>query len=166
MRAEGFRPYFSTNAEILILGSFPSVKSRETSFYYGHPRNRFWRVLAEHFGESAPISVEDRKAFVLAHRIALWDIVVSCEISGSADASIRDYEVADVYEVLNAAPIRKILVNGSTAAGILFKKYPELRGMTEVLPSTSPANARFDKSAWEKALGILKADSMTNTEGA
>lgn len=151
---EGFRPYFAPDAEILILGSFPSVKSRETSFYYGHPRNRFWKVLAEHFGESAPVSVEDRKAFVLSHGIALWDIVVSCEISGSADASIRDYEVADVYEVLDAAPIRKILVNGTTAMKIFAKSYPELLPMTTALPSTSPANARFDVSAWENALRI------------
>lgn len=151
---EGFRPYFAPDAEILILGSFPSVKSRETSFYYGHPRNRFWKVLAEHFGESAPVSVEDRKAFVLSHGIALWDIVVSCEISGSADASIRDYEVADVYEVLDAAPIRKILVNGTTAMKIFAKSYPGLLPMTTALPSTSPANARFDVSAWENALRI------------
>lgn len=151
---EGFRPYFAPDAEILILGSFPSVKSRETSFYYGHPRNRFWKVLAEHFGESAPVSVEDRKAFVLSHGIALWDIVVSCEISGSADASIRDYEVADVYEVLDAAPIKKILVNGTTAMKIFAKSYPELLPMTTALPSTSPANARFDVSAWENALRI------------
>lgn len=151
---EGFRPYFAPDAEILILGSFPSVKSRETSFYYGHPRNRFWKVLAEHFGESAPVSVEDRKAFVLSHGIALWDIVVSCEISGSADATIRDYAVADLNEVLDAAPIKKILVNGTTAMKIFAKSYPALLPMTTALPSTSPANARFDVSAWEKALRI------------
>lgn len=154
MRVEGFRPYFAPDAEILILGSFPSVKSRETSFYYGHPRNRFWKVLAGFYGEEVPQSVEERKAFVKAHGIALWDIVVSCEISGSADATIRDYAVADLKEVLDAAPIKKILVNGSTAMKIFSKNYAELLPMTTALPSTSPANARFDVSAWENALRI------------
>ena len=154
MRVEGFRPYFAPDAEILILGSFPSVKSRETSFYYGHPRNRFWKVLAVFYGESAPTGVEERKAFVKSHGIALWDVVVSCEISGSADATIRDYAVADLKEVLDAAPIKKILVNGSTAMKIFSKNYPELLPVTTALPSTSPANARFDVSAWEKALRI------------
>lgn len=151
---EGFRPYFAPDAEILILGSFPSVKSRETSFYYGHPRNRFWRVLAAFYGEEVPQSVEERKAFVKAHGIALWDVVMSCEIVGSADATIRDYTVADLKEVLEAAPIKKILVNGTTAMKIFAKSYPELLPMTTALPSTSPANARFDVSAWEKALRI------------
>ncbi len=151
---EGFRPYFAPDAEILILGSFPSVKSRETSFYYGHPRNRFWRVLAAFYGKEVPQSVEERKAFVKAHGIALWDVVVSCEIVGSADATIRDYAVADLNEVLDAAPIKKILVNGTTAMKIFAKSYPELLPMTTALPSTSPANARFDVSAWENALRI------------
>ena len=151
---EGFRPYFAPDAEILILGSFPSVKSRETSFYYGHPRNRFWRVLAAFYGEEVPQSVEERKAFVKAHGIALWDVVMSCEIVGSADATIRDYTVADLKEVLEAAPIKKILVNGTTAMKIFAKSYPELLPMTTALPSTSPANARFDVSAWENALRI------------
>ena len=154
MRVEGFRPYFAPDAEILILGSFPSVKSRETSFYYGHPRNRFWRVLAGFYGKEVPQSVEERKAFVNAHGIALWDVVVSCEIVGSADATIRDYAVADLNEVLDAAPIKKILVNGTTAMKIFAKSYPELLPMTTALPSTSPANARFDVSAWENALRI------------
>ena len=151
---EGFRPYFAPDAEILILGSFPSVKSRETSFYYGHPRNRFWRVLAAFYGEEVPQSVEERKAFVKAHGIALWDVVMSCEIVGSADATIRDYTVADLKEVLEAAPIKRILVNGTTAMKIFAKSYPELLPMTTALPSTSPANARFDVSAWENALRI------------
>lgn len=154
MRVEGFEPYFALNAEILILGSFPSVKSRETSFYYGHPRNRFWKVLADFYGEPAPAGVNERKAFVTAHGIALWDIVISCEISGSVDATIRDYSVADLKKVLDAAPIKKILVNGTTAMKIFAKSYPELLPMTTALPSTSPANARFDVSAWEKALRI------------
>ena len=151
---EGFKPYFAPDAEILILGSFPSVKSRETSFYYGHPRNRFWRVLAAFYGEEVPQSVEERKAFVKAHGIALWDVVMSCEIVGSADATIRDYTVADLKEVLEAAPIKRILVNGTTAMKIFAKSYPELLPMTTALPSTSPANARFDVSAWENALRI------------
>lgn len=151
---EGFKPYFAPDAEILILGSFPSVKSRETSFYYGHPRNRFWRVLAAFYGEEVPQSVEERKAFVKAHGIALWDVVMSCEIVGSADATIRDYTVADLKEVLEAAPIKRILVNGSTAMKIFSRNYPALLPMTTALPSTSPANARFDVSAWEKALRI------------
>lgn len=154
MRVEGFEPYFALNAEILILGSFPSVKSRETSFYYGHPRNRFWKVLADFYGEPAPAGVNERKAFVKAHGIALWDVVISCEISGSADATIRDYSVADLKKVLAVVPIKKILVNGSTAMKIFSKNYPELLPMTTALPSTSPANARFDVSAWEKALRI------------
>ena len=111
-------------------------------------------MLADFYGEPAPAGVNERKAFVTAHGIALWDIVISCEISGSADATIRDYSVADLKKVLAVVPIKKILVNGSTAMKIFSKNYPELLPMTTALPSTSPANARFDVSAWEKALRI------------
>ncbi len=152
MKAKGFLPCFSEGCDTLILGSFPSVKSRETDFYYGHPRNRFWKVLSEHFGEPLPSSVEEKKALLFKHGIALWDVVTECEIKGSEDASIRDYEVADVPAFANAHGIVRILVNGRRALDILLSAYPELADVAILLPSTSPANPRFDKSAWENAL--------------
>lgn len=137
-------PVFDGCSEILILGSFPSVKSRETAFFYGHPQNRFWRVLAALFEEETPETVEEKRAFLLRRRIAVWDVLAACDIKGSADSTISDAVPNDLTVILDAAPIRRIYVNGQTA-----KKYydrflkPRLEREAYPLPSTSPANAAW-----------------------
>lgn len=153
---DGFAPFYNENSLILILGSFPSVKSREVSFYYGNKQNRFWKMLSDFFG--MPISsVEEKKKLLNKNKIALWDIVTKCEIVGSMDSAIKNYSVADVPSLLAAASnIKKILINGQTAYKIFTKNFSELSDLAVCLPSTSPANTRFDKSAWLKELEILK----------
>ena len=135
-------PVFDGNSEILILGSFPSVKSRKAAFFYGHPQNRFWKVLAAVFEVSPPSDNEEKKEFLLNHKIALWDVIASCDIDGSADATIRNVHPNDVSLILNNAPIRRIIVNGKTAEKY-YNRYllPVLGRSAVCLPSTSPANA-------------------------
>lgn len=138
------KPLYDENSKILILGSFPSVKSREQMFFYGHPQNRFWPLLAKIFNEEVPRNVDEKRALALKHRIAMWDVLASCEISGSSDSSIKNAEVNDISQILNAADIKHIYVNGKTAAKY-YEKYmeekTELKAVT--LPSTSPANAAY-----------------------
>ena len=147
-------PVFDRNSRILVLGSFPSVKSREANFFYGHPQNRFWKVTAAVFGEAVPVSVEEKKAFLLRNRIALWDVIHSCDITGSSDASIRNVVPNDLSVILDAADIRTIFVNGKTAARY-YRQYTEPKtGRPAVcLPSTSPANASWSvdrlTDAWQ-----------------
>ena len=137
-------PIYDENSRILILGSFPSVRSRAEMFYYGHPRNRFWKVIAAVCGEALPETVEAKRALLLRHNIALWDVIESCEIEGSADNSIREVKPNDLRRVLDHAPIEAICVNGGTAfkfyKRLMLSKYdlPAIR-----LPSTSPANAAW-----------------------
>ncbi|MDY6309230.1 MAG: DNA-deoxyinosine glycosylase [Oribacterium sp.] len=135
-------PVFDQNSRILILGSFPSVKSRETAFFYGHPQNRFWRVVSAIYQENTPVTIPERRDFLLRHYIAVWDVVKSCEITGSSDASIRCAEVNDIRFILERAPIEEIFVNGKTAAK-LYQKFTEpiCGRQAYQLPSTSPANA-------------------------
>ena len=135
-------PLYDAHAKILILGSFPSVKSREGHFFYNHPQNRFWRVLAAVTGEETPGSIPEKRAFLLRNGIALWDVIASCEIQGSSDSSIRNVVPNDIRPILETADIRQIYVNGGTAEK-LYKKYIfPVTGRTAVrLPSTSPANA-------------------------
>ena len=139
-----FPPVVDKDCRILILGSFPSVKSREDGFFYGHRQNRFWRVLAEIFQEDVPSDIAEKKALLLRHHIALWDVIASCEISGSSDASVKNAVPVDIERVLRAAPITRIICNGALA-GKLYARY--LQPMTGigavVLPSTSPANAAW-----------------------
>ena len=139
-----FPPFVRRDSEILILGSFPSVKSRETGFFYGHPQNRFWRVCASVFADAVPETVEEKKAFLAAHRIALWDVIAACEIVGSSDASIQNAVPNDLAPLLAEANIQKIFVNGRTAEA-LYRKYtePVLHRGAVLLPSTSPANAAW-----------------------
>ena len=136
-------PVFDEGSRVLILGSFPSVKSREQRFFYGHPQNRFWRVLAAVLNCPVPGSVEEKKALLLSHGIALWDVIARCEISGSADASIRNVVPNDLTGLLRSGHIERIYCNGGTAAA-LYRKYllPHTGMETVTLPSTSPANAR------------------------
>ena len=137
-------PVYDENSRILILGSFPSVKSRENHFYYGHPQNRFWKVLASILEEAVPETIEEKKAMLLNHHIAIWDVIESCTILGSSDTSIKDVVVNDFTEILQNSKIEKIFVNG-TKAYELYHKYAEKKtGIKAVrLPSTSPANAAW-----------------------
>ncbi|MCR5122841.1 MAG: DNA-deoxyinosine glycosylase [Ruminococcus sp.] len=142
----GFEPVFDERSRVLVLGSLPSVKSREQGFYYGHPQNRFWRVTAAVFGEAVPpVTIPEKKAFLLRRGVALWDVIAECDIIGSADSSIRNVVPADLSQILDAAPIRAIFANGGTAER-LYIKYQQAatgRGIIK-LPSTSPANAAWN----------------------
>lgn len=137
-----FGPVYDGHSRILILGSFPSVKSREARFYYGHPQNRFWRLLAALYEESVPRDIPAKKEFLLGHGIALWDVIESCDITGSSDSSIRNPVVNDIGRILRAARIEAIYANGKKAEQ-LYMKYaaPETGVIITGLPSTSPANA-------------------------
>lgn len=139
-----FPPLYDAQSEILILGSFPSVKSREQQFFYGHPQNRFWRVTAAVCGAEVPVTIEEKRAFLLRNHIALWDVIASCEITGSSDSSIRNVVPNDLTPIFKTAQIRQIYVNGGTAAKY-YDKYqkPVLQRDAIRLPSTSPANAAW-----------------------
>ena len=137
-------PVFDAQSRVLILGSFPSVKSREAQFFYGHPQNRFWRVLSALFGEEAGETPAEKTAFLLRHHIALWDVIQSCEITGSADSSIRNAVPNDLSAVLQAAPGVQIFTNGKTADRLYRRYLLPVTGKDAVcLPSTSPANAQW-----------------------
>lgn len=155
MRAVGFSPVYGENSRILILGSFPSVKSREISFYYGNPQNRFWKTVCGFFGEEAPPTAEGKRDFLLRRGIALWDVVTECEIDGSKDASIKNEKIADVAGLLKKCPIGKIYCNGTKSYALLTAYFPQLAKIAEKLPSTSPANPRFSEAPWRKALEVL-----------
>jgi hypoxanthine-DNA glycosylase len=137
-----FGPLYDERSRVLILGSFPSPKSREQAFFYGHPRNRFWSVIAAVLGEDAPSSVEQKRAFCARNRIALWDVLSEVEIAGASDASIKNPVANDLSPILAAAPIEAIFCTGSTS-GRYYRKLiePVLGVPATVLPSTSPANA-------------------------
>ena len=140
----GFGPVFDAGSRVLILGSFPSVKSREVGFYYGHPQNRFWRVLGRILNDPVPEGIKERKAYLSRHGVALWDSVVSCEITGSADAAIRDPEPADLTRILSVSPIRAVFCNGALSYSLLQKNETLPKGLPVFrLPSTSPANAAW-----------------------
>lgn len=138
-------PVFDSNSKILILGSFPSVKSRETNFFYGHPQNRFWKVLATVFDTAIPITIEEKRAFLLSNGVAVWDVIQSCDIVGSSDSSIKNVVANDLRVILDIAPIEQIFVNGKTAEQY-YKKYieKEIGRKAICLPSTSPANAAWN----------------------
>lgn len=140
-----FEPIFDEHSKILILGSFPSVSSREQQFYYGHPQNRFWKVLAAVFECDTPVTIEEKKAFLLQNHIAVWDVIKSCDIVGSSDSSIRNVVGNDMDVVLDRSSIQHIYANGDKAYQ-LFLKYCRREGQPPVskLPSTSPANAAWN----------------------
>lgn len=139
-----FEPIYDENSRVLILGTLPSVKSREGQFYYHHPRNRFWKVLSILTGEVMPESIPEKKEMLLKHGIAIWDVVSSCDIVGSSDSSIRNVVPADIGRVLNETGITHIFTNGGTAHRLYQKYCYGDTGAEDVcLPSTSPANAAF-----------------------
>ena len=153
-------PFCAEGARLLILGSFPSVKSRESGFFYGHPQNRFWRVLAAVFEDAVPQTAEEKKAFLSAHGIALWDVIASCSIAGSSDSSIRDVTPNDIASLLKAHNIRSIFTNGKTAHTLYEKHiHPTLGTAAICLPSTSPANAAWSVEKLTEAWKILKNPS-------
>lgn len=139
-----FEPVYDENSEILILGSLPSVKSRENGFYYGHPQNRFWKVVSAVTESATPHDIDEKKQMLLGHHIALWDVIKECDIVGSSDSSIKNAVAADLSGIMEKAQIRRIYVNGK-AAEKYYKKYiePKIHMKAVVLPSTSPANAAF-----------------------
>lgn len=151
----GFKPVFDKKSRVLILGSFPSVKSRKVEFYYGNRQNRFWKILCGFFGEAVPESTEEKIALLLRHNVALWDIVTECEIEGSSDASIKNYKVAELDKVLSVSPIELIILNGGKSFEIFKKFYDEIAVPYIKLSSTSPANTRCDEGEWYRALNSV-----------
>ena len=149
-----FGPLYCEKSRVLILGSFPSVKSREQNFFYGHPQNRFWKVIASIFESEVPQDIEAKKVLILENGLALWDSIASCEIIGSSDASIRNVKANDISIILDSCRIERIYCNGRKSYD-LYRKYiePETGREAECLPSTSPANAAWtlDKliAAWQ-----------------
>lgn len=144
MQSHPFEPIYDKNSKVLILGSFPSVKSRENQFFYGHSQNRFWKVISAVFGEPLPETIVQKKQLLLSNSIALWDVIASCEINGSSDSSIKNVIPNDLTRILNTADIKQIFVNGKTAQKYFVRYIQDIvKRQAICLPSTSPAN-----SAW------------------
>ena len=152
----GFPAQYDAESKVLILGSFPSVKSREISFYYGNKQNRFWKTICSYFGEEIPETVDGKKDFLHRRKIALWDMVTECEVVGSADASIKNAKLANLEEVFADCNIKKILLNGTLAYEMFLEKYKDCGISYAKMPSTSPANPRFSMQKWWEELEILK----------
>ena len=155
-----FNPIYDADSRILILGSFPSVKSRENNFYYGHPQNRFWKVIAGVTGRPVPETIEEKKELLLGSHIAIWDVIASCSIQGSSDSSIKEVVVNDFTQILRESQIQAIFVNGNKAYE-LYHKYAEPKtGVPALkLPSTSPANAAWSVErlieSWNQIMAYL-----------
>lgn len=153
-----FAPVYNEESKVLILGSLPSVKSREQGFYYGHPRNRFWKVVASVLGVPVPVTIDEKKQMLFDGHVAVYDVIRNCEIVGSSDSSIRNVIPADIKNIVEHAPIRAVFTNGKTA-GRLYRKYQS--GHIDLpmieLPSTSPANAAFSlerlEEIWKSEIG-------------
>lgn len=137
-------PIYDKDSKILILGSFPSVKSREANFFYHHPQNRFWRVLAAVYQDTVPEEIADKKAFLKRHQIALWDVIASCNIKGSSDSSISDVEVNDLNMIIANSSVKHIYTNGNLADKLYHRYFDTIIDLPVTkLPSTSPANAAY-----------------------
>ena len=147
-------PVYDKNSKILILGSFPSVKSREAAFFYGHPQNRFWKVLSGVLEDKCPETTADKRAFLLKHNIAVWDVLGKCDIEGSADSTIKNAAPNDISIILKNADIKKIFVNGGAAERFFLKYHMDLEAYR--LPSTSPANAAYSLKRLIEEWGIIK----------
>lgn len=151
------KPVFDRNSKILILGSFPSVRSREEGFFYGHKQNRFWKVVSAVFEEEVPKTIPQKKAFLLRNHIALWDVIHSCDITGSSDSSIKNVVANDLSIILEHSGIRKIFVNGKTAEKYYIKYSEKDTHIKAIcLPSTSPANAAFSVDRLAEAWKMIK----------
>ena len=152
-----FPPLYNQDSRVLILGSFPSVKSREQMFFYGHPQNRFWRVIAAIFDEEVPATIDEKKALILNHRLALWDSIASCQIKGSSDASIQNVKANDISMILNKCNIEGIYCNGRKSHEVYCRYIQPDSGREAVcLPSTSPANARWTLDLLIDAWSVIR----------
>ena len=152
-----FPPLYDGDSQILILGSFPSVKSREQKFFYGHPQNRFWKVTAAVFVLPVPNTIEEKKRFLHQNHIALWDVIGSCDITGSSDSSIKNVCANDLSDILNGSHISKIFVNGKAAEKYYNRYTRSATGMDAFcLPSTSPANAAWSLEKLIGAWSVIK----------
>lgn len=155
----GFEPVYDKHSVILILGTLPSVKSRENNFYYGHRQNRFWRVLSEVYGCPLPQSTDEKKAMLLANRTALWDVIAECDIKGSSDSSIKNVVPADIKKLIKTTEIRAVFANGGTAKRLYDRYQKDACGMDiNLLPSTSPANAAWTMSRLVEAWSLIKRE--------
>ncbi len=152
-----FEPIFNKDSKILILGSLPSVKSREEGFYYGHPQNRFWSVLSSIYNLEIPKIIDEKIEMLINNNIAIWDVIESCDIIGSSDSSIKNVIPADLSKILNNSNIQNIYANGKTASK-LYKKYSEKNTGIKIieLPSTSPANATYTLDRLIEAWKVIK----------
>ncbi len=152
-----FPPLYDENSKVLILGSFPSVKSREQNFFYGHPQNRFWKVVSAVIGTDTPVTIEEKSNFLHENHIALWDVIASCDITGSSDSSIKNVVANDLTDILKNADIRQIFVNGKTAEKY-YTKYicNTIDREAFCLPSTSPANAGWNMEKLVDAWSVIK----------
>ena len=151
-----FAPVWNAQSRVLVLGSFPSVRSREMGFYYGHPQNRFWRVLSMLYQEGLPISVQERRAFVLRHGVALWDALASCDIVGSSDQSIRNAIPNDIASLLKKSTIERVFLNGQRAYAAYHRHCGECLALPAVaLPSTSAANAAWSLERLVEAWRVI-----------
>ena len=151
-----FPPLFDANSRALILGSFPSVKSREAMFFYGHPQNRFWKVLAAVFEETLPSTIEDKKRLVLCHHLALWDSIHSCTITGSSDSSVKNVVPNDISGMIQNSRIDRIFCNGALSYKMYMKYlFPTVTIQAVRLPSTSPANAAYSLERLTAAWSII-----------
>lgn len=157
MLVHPFPPLYDETSRILILGSFPSVKSREQQFFYGHKQNRFWKVMACILECPVPETIEEKRAMLLGHHVAVWDVIGSCSITGSSDASIRDVAPNDLSSIFEQAPIQAIYANGSKSYEMYQKYIYPVNGREIVkLPSTSPANAAFSLDRLVEEWQIIK----------
>ncbi len=158
-----FDPLFSGESRVLILGSFPSVRSRAQGFFYGHPQNRFWKVLAAIFEEPVPVTVRQKRELILRNRLALWDSIARCEITGSSDASIRDVQPNDLRVILDRCPVRQIFCNGKKSQE-MFDRYirPVIEREAVCLPSTSPANAQWTLERLVQAWSVIREAAGVN----
>lgn len=152
-----FPPLYDENSKVLILGSFPSVKSREQNFFYGHPQNRFWKVVSAVMDTDTPVTIEEKSDFLHENHIALWDVIASCDITGSSDSSIKNVVANDLTDIFINADIRQIFVNGKTAEKYYNKCIRNTIGREAVcLPSTSPANAGWRVEKLVDAWSVIK----------
>lgn len=156
-----FEPVYNSDSKILILGTLPSVKSRENHFYYGHKQNRFWKLLARICEEVVPETIEEKKAMLLRNHIAIWDVIYSCDIKGSSDSSIKNVVPTDLKQILVSSSITKIYANGNKA-GALYEKYQQSNTSLDitVLPSTSPANAAWSLDRLYDTWSIIKTELL------
>lgn len=152
-----FGPLFDGNSRMLILGSFPSVKSREQQFFYGHPQNRFWKVIAALYGQEEPRTIPEKRTLILSHGLALWDSIASCVITGSSDATIREVRANDLRIILDHSPIERIFCNGRKSHE-MYERYiqPVTGREAACLPSTSPANAQWSLEKLIAAWSVLR----------